>query len=282
MMDTEIQENYLTEYKQWSPKEPERPFMAMVLTYMDSLLDNRNYASALTAYFLDIFMGINVRIWRTVDRIVSTELLESLDEEMAISLQPEDLNNVLKPMRETNDRAIKQGLLDATRGVSPYIQLVESPRFSRHIDKDKEDCFRMPGFQNMNIIIDILHVDNNHFQVIKWPPRNQLYYVDRNYEDLMERCNKYMYKAIKTKNKIHQHAFTYDPRALAPLIIHCRVTKSHIHLARELDHHINYYRQRGPHPESLITRHHLHKDMELVASHQSIKPTDDDRSPDLV
>jgi hypothetical protein len=56
----------------------------------------------------------------------------------------------------------------------------------------------------------------------------------------------------------------------------CRAFKSRVDVTRELDNHINYYKKKGPLPDSLINRHHLGKYTELVTSHASIKLTDDE------
>jgi hypothetical protein len=268
ILDIEIQENFKDEYEESLSQFPDRPFLAMIFTYIESLSHDINYASSITFYLIDVFFGIHTRIWKSCKRVLPSIIEEELSQSGILNISTDDINNIGKRIIKQYDRSIRNDIIDHTKGQSPYIQICESSRLTRTITED-EIILKAQGFTNTNIIIDLLFVNENHFQVIKWPPRDKLIVVSNDTET-SSRAPASFYNAIKPR-KGNQRAFHYDEEVLPPLFNRCRKLKTHTSLAKELDDHLNYLKQQFLPADSIVEISGKTIYKEFVSFHQLLK-----------
>jgi hypothetical protein len=96
ILDIEIQENFKDEYEESLSQFPDRPFLAMIFTYIESLSNDINYASSITFYLIDVFFGVHTRIWKSCKRVLPSIIEEELSQSGILNISTDDVNNIGK------------------------------------------------------------------------------------------------------------------------------------------------------------------------------------------
>jgi hypothetical protein len=203
-----------------------------------------NWVSEIHIYLVDIFFGINVRVWSVSPRPIPPDVKLVLQQKQFLPIPRDGLAKYQRTLLNRVNHIATGAIIEMEAVTIPFIELRSDTR--AQYDSELYFEYRFYGFHQMNILIDMHHWNYEHYNIIHWNPNVNIVNDYR-----LQITDNVHHKALKaysiSDSVLVSYPFYYDERNLAPVVIESRLQPNSHSLSYFLDTHINF----------LVEKYHL-------------------------
>jgi hypothetical protein len=181
-----------------------------------------NWVSEIHIYLVDIFFGINVRVWSVSHRPIPPEVQLMLQQKQFLPIPKEGLAKYQRTLLNRVNHIATRTIIEMEASNIPFIELRSDTR--AQYDSELYFEYRFYGFNQMNILVDMLIWNYEHYNIIHWNPNVDIVNGLRfPINDIIH------HKALKaysiSDSVLVSYPFHYDDRNLAPahILLHLKI-----------------------------------------------------------
>jgi hypothetical protein len=207
------------------------------LEFIKLLRKYDSWVSEIHIYLLDIFFGINIRVWSVSHRPLPDDVQLILVERQFLPIPKPGLERYQRLILNKVNNIAKKAIVEMEASSIPFIELRSDIR--AQYDSVSYFAYRFFGFRRMNILIDLLIRQYDHYNVIHWSPDESI--VNSNRYPINDTVHHKAIPAYSISDSVSvSYPFYYDDRNLAPIIVEARLQPDSYSLSYLLDVHLNF------------------------------------------
>jgi hypothetical protein len=196
-----------------------------------------SWVSEIHIYLLDIFFGINIRVWSVSHRPLPPDVQSVLEERQFLPIPKSNSERYQRLVLNKIHHIVKKAIVEMEASSIPFIELRSDIR--AQYDSVSYLAYRFFGFRRMNILIDLLIRQYDHYNVIHWSPDERI--VNSNRYPINDIIHHKAIPAYSILDSVSvSYPFHYDDRNLAPIVVEARLQPDSYSLSYFLDVHLNF------------------------------------------